>query len=62
MVPSVQPGFSQILLPILMLVKTESQMVVNDLKQLGHGLSNPETMFLQDKWVEWIERLKSEQD
>ena len=34
-------------------------MVVNNLKQLGHGLSNTETVFIQDKWTEWTERLKS---
>lgn len=45
-----------------MLVKTGSQMVVNDLTQLGHGLSNTETMFTQDKWAECAERLKSGQD
>lgn len=61
-VPSVQPCFILILLLITMLVKTGSQMVVNDLTQLGHGLSNTETMFTQDKWAECAERLKSGQD
>ena len=27
-------------------------MVVNNLKQLGHGLSNTEIVFIKDKWVE----------
>ena len=27
-----------------------SQMVVNDLKQLGHGISNTEAIFIHDKW------------
>ena len=34
-------------------------MVVNNLKQLGHGLSNTETVFIQGKWTEWAEILKS---
>ena len=59
LVPSAQPGFSQILLSITMLAKSGSQMVVNNLKQLGHGLSNTKTVFIQDKWAEWTERLKS---
>ena len=42
-----------------MLAKTGSQMVVNNLKQLGHGLSNTERGFIQDKWAEWTETLKS---
>ena len=44
LVPSVQTGFTQILLSITMLTKTGSQMIVNNLKQLGHGLSNTETV------------------
>ena len=59
LVPSAQPGFSQILLSITMLAKSGSQMVVNNLKQLGHGLSNTKAVFTQDKWAEWTERLKS---
>ena len=42
-----------------MLAKTTSQMVVNNFKQLGHGLSNTETVLMQDKWAEWTERPKS---
>ena len=34
-------------------------MVVNDLKQLGHGISNTEVMFIQDKWAEWSEKVAS---
>ena len=34
-------------------------MVINDLKQLGAGISNTETMFIQDKWAEWTEKLSS---
>ena len=34
-------------------------MVINDLKQLGSGISNTETMFIQDKWAEWTENLSS---
>ena len=49
LVPGAQPDFSQILLSITMLAKTGSQMVVNNLKILGHGLSNTETVFIQDK-------------
>ena len=59
LVPNAQPGFNQILLSITTLAKTGSQMVVNDLKQLGHGLSNTETMFIQDKWAEWTEKVNS---
>ena len=59
LVSGAQPSFNQILLSITMLAKTGSQMVVNNLKQLGHGLSNTETVFMQDKWAEWTERLKS---
>ena len=33
-------------------------MVVNDLKELGLGLLNTETVFIQDKLAEWTERLK----
>ena len=51
LVPGSQPGFNQILLSITTLAKTGSQMVVNDLKQLGHGVSNTEAMFIQDKWA-----------
>ena len=32
-------------------------MVISDLKQLGAGISNIETIFIQDKWAEWIENL-----
>ena len=42
-----------------MLAKAGSQMVVNNLKQLDHGLLNTETVFIQNKWAEWTERLKS---
>ena len=59
LVPSVQTGFTQILLSITMLTKTGSQMIVNNLKQLGHGLLNTETVFKQDKRAEWTKRLKS---
>ena len=48
------PGFNQILLSITMLTK----MVVNDLKELGLGLLNTETVFIQDKLAEWTEKLK----
>ena len=34
-------------------------MIINDLKQLGAGISNTETMFIQDKWAEWTENLSS---
>ena len=34
-------------------------MVVTNRKQIGHGLSNTETVSIQDKWAEWTERLKS---
>ena len=34
-------------------------MVISDLKQLGAGISNIETIFIQDKWAEWIENLSS---
>ena len=33
-------------------------MVVNDLKELSLHLLNTETVFIQDKWAEWTERLK----
>ena len=33
-------------------------MVVNDLKELGLGLLNTETVFIQDKLAEWTEKLK----
>ena len=59
LVPNAQPGFNQVLLSITMLAKTGSKMVVNDLKQLGHGLSTYETMFIQDKWAEWTENESS---
>ena len=59
LVPVAQPDFNQIILSITMLAKTGSQMVVNNLKQLGHGLSNTERGFIQDKWAEWTETLKS---
>ena len=59
LVPSKQPGFNQILLSITLLAKTRSQVVVNNLKQLGYDLLNTKTMFIQDKWAEWTERLKS---
>ena len=45
-----QPGFNQTLLSIARLVKTWSPMVVNNLKQLDHGLPNTEAVFIQDKW------------
>ena len=32
-------------------------MVINDLKQLGAGISNKETMFMQDKRAEWTKNL-----
>lgn len=35
-----------------------TKMVVNDLKELGLGLLNTETVFIQDKLAEWTERLK----
>ena len=54
-----EPGFNRMLLSITMLARSGSQMVVNNLKQLGHGLSNNETVFTQDKWAEWTERVKS---
>ena len=41
-----QPGFNQILLSITTLAETRSQMVINDLKQVGVGISNTETMFI----------------
>ena len=59
LVPGVQPGFNQILLSITMLAKAVSQMVVNNLKQLGHGLLNAEIVLIQDKWAEETERLNS---
>ena len=59
LVPGAQPGFDHILLSITMLAKTGSQMVVDNLKQLVHGFSNTEAVFIQDKWAEWTERLKS---
>ena len=34
-------------------------MVINDLKQLGAGISNTETMFMQDKREEWTKNLSS---
>ena len=34
-------------------------MVVNDFEELSHGLLNTKTVFIQDKWAEWIERLNS---
>ena len=34
-------------------------MVINDLKKLGAGISNTETMFIQDKWTEWTENCSS---
>ena len=49
----------QNMLSLTTLAKTGSQIVANDLKQLGHGLSNTETMFIQDKWAEWSEKLGS---
>ena len=36
--PGSQPGFNQILLSITTLAKTGSQMVINDLKQLGASI------------------------
>ena len=57
--PGSQPGFNQILLSITTLAKTGSQMVINDLKQLGAGISYTETMFIQDKWAEWTKNLSS---
>ena len=42
-----------------MLAKIGSQMVVNNLKKLGHGLSNIGTVFIRNKWAEWTERRKS---
>ena len=59
LVPGVQPGFYQILLSITIVAKTGSQIVVNDLKALGHGFWNTELIFIQDKWDEWTERLTS---
>ena len=59
LVPGSQPGFNHILLSITTLAKKESQMVIDDLKQLGAGISNTETMFIQDKWAEWTENLSS---
>ena len=57
--PGSQPGFNQILLSITTLAKTGSQMVINDLKQLGAGISYTETMFIQDKWAEWTKNVSS---
>ena len=59
LVPGAQPGFSQILLSIFMLAKKGSQIVVNNLKELGHGLSNTKTVFIQDKRAECPEGPKS---
>ena len=59
LVPGSQSVFNQILLSIITLVKTGSQMVINDLKKLGAGISNTETMFIQDKWAEWTENCSS---
>ena len=54
-----QTGFNQMLLSITIIAKTGSQMIQNNLKQLGYGLPNTEIVFIQDKWAEWTERLKS---
>ena len=59
LVPGSQSVFNQILLSIITLAKTGSQMVINDLKKLGAGISNTETMFIQDKWAEWTENCSS---
>ena len=59
LVPGSQSVFNQILLSIITLAKTGSQIVINDLKKLGAGISNTETMFIQDKWAEWTENCSS---
>ena len=59
LVPGSEPGFNHILLSITTLAKTESQILINDLKQLGTAISNTETMFIQVKWAEWTENLSS---
>ena len=59
LVPGSQSVFNQILLSIITLAKTGSQMVISDLKKLGAGISNTETMFIQDKWAEWTENCSS---
>lgn len=58
LVPSMQPGFNQMLLTMTV-SKTGSQIVVNNLKLLGQSLSPTKTMFIQDKWAGETERLKS---
>ena len=40
LITGAQPGFSQILYPITILAKTVSQMVVNNLQQVGNDLLN----------------------
>ena len=59
LVPGAQPSINQVLLSLNMYAKTGSKMIINDLKHLGHGLSNTETMFIQDKWAEWTDHQKS---
>ena len=59
LVPGSKPGLNQILLSLNTLSKTGSSMIVNDLKQLGHGISNTEAMFIQDKWAEWTDNVST---
>ena len=59
LVPGGQPSLGQVLLSLTMFGKTGSKNVVNDLRQLGHGLSYTETMFVMDKWAEWCLKQKS---
>ena len=59
LVPGGQPSLGQVLLSLTMFGKTGSKNVVNDLRQLGHGLSYTETIFVMDKWAEWCVKQKS---
>ena len=56
LVPTRKPSLSQVLLSLTMHRKTASSNVVDTIHDSGHGISYTETIFIQDKWAEWITR------
>ena len=54
LVPTRKPSLSQVLLSLTMHRKTASSDVVDTIHDHGHGISYTETVFIEDKWAEWV--------
>lgn len=52
--PHNKPTLSQVLLSLSIYAKTGSKLIIDDLKRIGTGISYTETIFILDKWAEWI--------